>query len=358
MGRDDPELAAAAADYVCVKVTDMRDVDVQNLRFDFDLTFAVLLMHSDGTVYHRYGSRGPDSADGYLSMTSLARLLRDTLPEHERYAANPAPPPAAPPRRAIEMPFLQRRLAAGQQIDCVHCHTVNTAQHDELERGGSFDPEAIWVYPDPERAGFTLDPERQRLVRAVRDDSPAAAAGLRIGDELVVLADVPVRTLADVQWALHGLPSAATKVAVRFRRGNGEDAERATELSLPAGWKHCSPADYAWRSYKWNLSPAPGFGGPLLSTGEKEKLGLPADRFALKVQYLVEWGEQAHRGRAAKAAGLRRGDIVVGYGDRDDFGSFPELFAWTALTRTPGQRTDIVVLRQGKRVTLEFELPR
>ena len=43
MGRAN-DLAAAAADYVPVRVTNLQDLDVANLRFDFDLTFAVLLI--------------------------------------------------------------------------------------------------------------------------------------------------------------------------------------------------------------------------------------------------------------------------------------------------------------------------
>src|SRR5687768_7902201 len=103
----------------------MSAVDLNLIRFDFDLTFAAVLMHADGTIYHRYGSRAPADAAAYLSSTSLARLLRDTVREHETYERTPRAPAIKPPLPAIELPVLQKKIAGGQQIDCVHCHTVN-----------------------------------------------------------------------------------------------------------------------------------------------------------------------------------------------------------------------------------------
>lgn len=355
MGRGDDELDAAAAPYVRVRITDMRDVDVNLLRFDFDLTFAVLLMHPDGEIYHRYGSRGPDDPEGYLSSSSLARLLRDTLPEHERYDRSPSRPAVREPRRAIDLPFLADKVKSGQRVDCVHCHMVNDAEYDEASKQPGWSRESVYVFPDPERAGFSLDPERQSLLTAVLAGSPAAEAGLRPGDELLAMNDRSVRTLADVQWILHGLPPGDARASVRVRRA-GE--ERDARLELSAGWKRCPPRSYAWRAYKWNLSPAPGFGGRLLDADRRAELGVAPGRFAMEVGYLVNWGRRAHRGRAAARAGLRRGDVVVSFGGKDDFESFEHLHAWTGLRLRPGERTKIVVLRAGERVTLEYALPR
>src|SRR5689334_8346140 len=228
----------------------MSDVDVANIRFDFDLTFAAVLMHADGTIYHRYGSRGPADATDYLSLSSLAALLGDTVPEHQAYDKAPQPPAQKPPLPAIQLPVLQKKIAAGQKIDCVHCHTVNDAEYVERELAKTWRKDDLWVYPDPERLGVTLDRERQWLVTAVAADSPAAKAGLQKGDELVSLGEqASVRTLADVQWALHRAAFGDTQLPVAFRRG--ADTTRAT-LALHDGWKRCPPEDYAWRPFKWN----------------------------------------------------------------------------------------------------------
>ncbi|MCB9879436.1 MAG: PDZ domain-containing protein [Planctomycetes bacterium] len=355
MGRES-ELDTAAADYVPVRITNLAELDVANLRFDFDLTFAAVLMHADGTVYHRYGSRGPDAADGYLSLSSLAQLLRDTLPEHREYDRAPKPPAPAAAQRAIELPWLQQRLAAGQKIDCVHCHTVNDAEF--RGRGERFAPDDddVYRFPDPARVGISLDREHQRRVTAVRDGSPAAEAGIVAGDELLALgAQRSVRTLADVQWALHHAPAAGGALPIAWRR---DGAEQHSVLTLPAGWKRCDPADFAWRPYKWNLSPAPGFGGPALTAAEKRRLGVADDRFAFRVNYLVDWGDRANRGKAARAAGLQKGDVVVSFAGKDDFASVEHFHAWVRLTRAVGEQVELVVLRNGERHTLRYALPR
>jgi hypothetical protein len=362
LGRGSDELNAAASQYVAVRVTDMRDVDLDLIRFDFDLTLAVVLMHSDGTIYHRYGSRGPTSAGEYLSMQSLTRLLRDTLPEHRAHDASPQslarrePPAGAKPRPAIALPDLQRRIEAGERIDCVHCHTINDAEHaDKLSRQ-VFRHDELFVFPDPLRLGLRLDREQQSRIDTVVDDSPSARAGLRPGDELRALGgEGSVRTQSDVQWALHSAPFAAHSLAVVYVR---DGVQQRAAVELPDGWKRCPPEEYAWRPYKWNLSPSPGFGGSVLDAAARARLGLPDGRFALRVQYIVDWGEHAHRGRAAHAAGLRKGDVVLSFAGKDDFLSFDHFHAWVALTRSAGEDTEIGVVRGGERLTLHYLLPR
>jgi hypothetical protein len=163
-----------------------------------------------------------------------------------------------------------------------------------------------------------------------------------------------VRTSADVAWALHGEPADGAQVAVTYRRdGDLRDAR----LELADGWKECAPTEYAWRPYKWNLSPAPGFGGPVLGQKALAELGLPAGTFAFRVQYLVTWGPRAHRGRAAAAAGIRKGDVVLSFAGRRDFRSLDHFHAWVRLCLRTGQTVDIELLRSGERRTLHYTLP-
>jgi serine protease Do len=355
LGRGSPELNAAAAPFVAVRVTDMAAIDVRALRFDFDLTFAVVLMHADGTIYHRYGGRGPSNAHDYLSESTLTQLLRDTLVEHRQYDSAPSPPPRGDVQRAIDLPVLQKKVAAGQKLDCVHCHTVHDAELVDATLRGTWRRDDAFVHPDPARLGLTLARERQAHVAAVVAASPAARAGLAAGDELVSLGSQrSVRTFADVQWALHEAPFASNQLAVTFRRG--ATLHTAT-LDLADGWKRCPPEDYAWRPMKWNLSPSPGFGGRALDAAARREAGLADAPFALKVQYLIDWGERAARGRAAHAAGLRKGDLVVAFAGKRDFTSFDHFHAWIALTLTAGAETELVVWRDGKEHTLHYRLP-
>ena len=121
--------------------------------------------------------------------------------------------------------------------------------------------------------------------------------------------------------------------------------------------KRTSAREYAWRPFKWGLSPAPGFGGPALGTGAKKRLGIDPDAHAFTVQYLVTWGPKAHRGRAAAKAGLRKNDIVVAFDGKDDFESGEHWHAWVRLNKQPGDEVEIELLRKGKRMTLRYRLP-
>jgi hypothetical protein len=139
--------------------------------------------------------------------------------------------------------------------------------------------------------------------------------------------------------------------------GGGADAEHGAAVTLREGWKRCPPEEYAWRPYKWNLSPSAGFGGPVLDAAGRTRLGIDAGTFAFRIGYLVDWGENGHRGRAARAAGLQKGDVVVSFAGKSDFVSVDHFHAWIGLTRTAGEDVEVVVLRLGVRRTLRYRLP-
>jgi S1-C subfamily serine protease len=232
---------------------------------------------------------------------------------------------------------------------------VNDAEVRDAMLQKTWRRDDAYVFPDPARLGLTLDAARQTKVTAVAPESPAAKAGIAAGDELQALGEQrSVRTFSDVQWALQRAPFAANELPVRFAR---DGSAREAKLALADGWKRCPPEDFAWRPLKWNLSPSPGFGGPALGAEERRKLGLPDAPFAMRVQYLVDWGEQAARGKAARAAGLRSGDVVVAFAGKRDFRGFDHLHAWVALTLTAGTDTPIVVWRDGAEKTLRYKLP-
>ena len=87
------------------------------------------------------------------------------------------------------------------------------------------------------------------------------------------------------------------------------------------------------------------------------KLSIDAATFAFRVDYLVDWGEHAHRGRTARAAGLQKNDVVVAFAGKSDFLSMDHFHAWVALTCNAGADTEIVVLRGKKRRVLRYALP-
>lgn len=354
------ELRAIAKRYVCVKVLDMSRVDLNDYRFDYDLTFAALLMHGDGTVFHRYGGRDERPPTDWNDLDGLTALMRATLEEHASHRPVQGAAPEAEQRDAryvVDLPPLRRKLQTNPQLraNCVHCHTVHETLHRVAVDADAVDDDTAWVYPPPARLGLTLDTADQARLAAVAEDSPAAAAGLRAGDRLLSVGVQPrVLTIADLSFALHEASPDAHPLRLTWQRG---DEVLTGALDLPDGWKHGTVAEYAWRPYKWGLSPAPGFGGQFLERDELRRLDLSPDARAFRVTYIVTWGDKAHRGRTVARAGLRNGDIVLRYAGRDDFASMDEFHAWVRLTRRAGEEVEVVYLRDGRRHTLSYRLP-
>ena len=58
-----------------MRVVKANDLDLQRFQFDYELTFAVIFMNADGTIYGRYGSRSSrENAESDVSVAGLARI--------------------------------------------------------------------------------------------------------------------------------------------------------------------------------------------------------------------------------------------------------------------------------------------
>jgi hypothetical protein len=328
----------------------MRGVDLERYPFDFDLTFTVLLMHPDGTIYHRYGGRDHQGANVWLNQPSLVRLLGETVKEHEAYSASPDPPSTRTPRAIEEVPA----FAAKDKGECIHCHSVFPALREDLISRKSWnDADDIWVYPSPEQVGLRIGREDQTAVTGVEPGSAAHEAGVRSGDRLVSLGRQRLLTASDLQWALQELPPGETDAPLRWLR-DGKTNEGI--LSLAAGWKRGTPLTFSWRPLKWALLPAPGFGGQPLPDGEKQALGIAPGGFAFRVGYLVTWNEHRRFGEEAIRAGLRKGDVVTRVDGKTDFRSVDHFHAWWRLEKKPGEKVVLDIVRDGRRRTVEVEV--
>ena len=320
----------------------MRGIDLARYRFDFDLTFAVILMHPDGHIYHRYGGRDARAADMWLSRDSFGALLETTIEEHDAYAEALSPQAAVEPLRLEEVPA----FAAHDQGKCIHCHSVLESLYRQRKTDGVLRDEDLWVFPSPARIGIDLDRDDQRSVTRVDADSPAARAGLRIGDRLLRIGTTPVASASDVMHALDQVPALGSELFVRLQRGT-----EALELSLELapGWRTGTPQSFAWRPLKWALDPVPGFGGPVLDEAARSAIGLGDEAFAFRIDYFVTWGPRAFAGKAAQRAGLREGDVVYRVGEERAFESIDHLHAWWRLTRKSGEEVAIRFVRDGER---------
>lgn len=327
-----------------MRVTDLRGVDLARYPFDFDLTFAALLMNADGHVYHRYGGRDERGADTWLGLASLERVLAVTLDEHARY--RPSPQPAA------KAPLVLEKVPAFVKRDrgqCIHCHSVFPALYEEARAARTWSEDQRWVYPPPARLGLDLERDDQQRISVVRAGSPAALAGLAVGDRLVRSGAQSLVTSADLMHVLHGFDVAGGKLVLVVDR-NG--SERELSLALAPGWKRGTALEFSWRPFKWGFTPEPGFGGEALTGEEKAALGLARETFAFRVTYLVTWGENARYGEAAKTAGLREGDVFLSANGKRDFASVDHFHAWWRLELESGSSVALELLRAGERRTL------
>ena len=77
---------------------------------------------------------------------------------------------------------------------------------------------------------------------------------------------------------------------------------------------------------------------------------LAEDRMALRVRLVGQFGQHA----AAKRAGVRQGDIIVGFDGRSDRMSETELLAHVLRKRKVGDWMKVTVLRRGERIEVVF----
>ena len=341
----------ASRPYVCVRVTDMTGVDLSFYPFDFDLTFAALLMNPDGTIYHRYSTRVWEQADKMLSMESLVRVMRETVDDHKEYMKNPSPPKAKP-RETIDA--LWREARPGNRPDCFHCHMIGEARGDIAKKKGRWSRNVIYKFPVPEQIGLTLDRDDQTLVTNVASRTAASKAGLKKGDRLVRVGGERVRTSADVQWWLDQVPDKSGTIEIEFTR---KDKPLTAKVRVRKGWRVADPLIVSWRSTMWTLEPAPGLGGPKLNADELESNGLKRDAFAFKVQYIVTWGKNSRYGRNVQKAGIRKNDIIV-VKEKEGLRSMQHFHAWFRLTKKPGDKLALERIRNGIRKKIDLPVIR
>jgi S1-C subfamily serine protease len=193
-----------------------------------------------------------------------------------------------------------------------------------------------------------LDPKATARVAEVTPGSSAAAAGFLAGDELQTLWGQPLVSIADVQWVLHQVPDAGGKLPVQVKRAG---SNRALTWTLEAGWRRRD--DIAWRASTWELRRI-GLGGMFLKELDRERrteLALPDGLGGLYVQHV---GQYAPHDRA-KQAGVVKGDVLLSFDGRDNWGRETDLLEY-ALNRVPRDRAiPVRIWRGGK--TLELVIP-
>ncbi len=334
LARPEQELLELEKQFVRLRFINMANVDVGKFEFDFDTTFAVMVLNKDGQVISRYGGRDATSPESFITLPSLQKALERSLELHEKAQKGEVELPKALKSRAAESyPFIAKVAAR-----CVHCHDVASAQALEIFDSPTFSlKEDIWIHPEPISLGLDLDPDDGVTLRKVL--GMAKEAGLAQGDRILSVNDVPVSTYTDIQYQLHRLPTDTKSVKVTVKGKN------PMTLKLEAYWKH---SDITWRRLGIRLSPSAGFGGSPLSTEEKMALELPKDGFATKVSFLNFPKPEGTR--------LEEGDVIFSVNGVEKSELTQHAALYINLVHQLGEVVQLGLLRNGKRQIVSLKV--
>ena len=321
----------------------MNEIDLEQFQFDYDQTWAALFLHSDGTVFARYGSRTAEGPMAVNSMSGLQTTMKRVLNAHEgypenreRYVAKRGPRRQYRWPKEIPSPTIKKVIGnnAGKSKSCVHCHNVYDGLHEVLQQENRYDPDKLWKYPLPQNLGMTVAATTENRVAAVAVGSAAAKAGLLAGDIIQALNGQAILSLADIQFVLHHLPDAAT-LEVEAKR---DDVTREFSVDLKPGWRR---TDNSWRVSMYGMPPRPRLWVQALSSDRKSALGITVDKMAIEVRGVF--------GKAVRNSGLKKGDVVVQSGEHAGHVSEGEFHSDIRLNYyRPGSVLDLKVLRNGE----------
>jgi hypothetical protein len=345
----------ARTKFVALRQVEMKGVDLSQFQFDHDLNWAAMFINADGTVYARYGTQSAEGPDAYNSMPSLEATMRRVLALHEAYPSNRSELTGKrgedkPYKTALDMPAMENKdklRGPTARNNCIHCHNIHDAEQFQWQRQGTYTREKLYRYPLPENVGLHIGRDHGRRVERVDAGGPAAAAGLKPGDEITHADGQAITSIADIQWVLHHKPAGDTQVTFAVLR-DGQRVERTVKLAK--GWKQI---DFTWRGSMWSLRPRPGFWAPQANEGELKRLGLDEDRQVLRIQWI---NRNIPAGREVFNDGLREGDFIVEL-DGKPLNMTPKDFqVHVRLNHKAGDTLTYTVVRGGKRVEVKSKL--
>ena len=337
MVRLEQSIAGLAREFVRVRVTNMRGVDLDVFDFDYDLDFAVLLLSPDEQVIGRFTGRAGDDPGRYLTFPSLRYALLEALKLPRPNSSDRKSPPARIDK--VENYSAIDRLKADA---CIHCHNVYDFRRQALREEGKWRKEMAWVYPLPDNLGLRLDPLQGNRLEAVSVSSPAEKLGLRSGDILRSVNGIRTASFADIQFALHRAPEQGG-IKLAWRRG---PEERTGTLDPQPGWRI---TDLSWRASTKKLGPDPSIHGLDVAPDERQRLGLDPKQRAMVLG--------PFQSQAARQAGLRQGDIIVGADDKKPASSASQFEVYIRLNYEPGQKITYNLIRDGRPERITLTLP-
>lgn len=344
------ELEALLAQFITVRLTSASNIDLRLLPVegwqDLDLSWWGWLLAPDGRIYAIFGGKDHVSDSTRISPAALANTLRRVLEHHydPRRASwdvdGPAPALEGRAPTPLDLPgaesWKKRGGASLYKDGCLHCHQVNEILRQPAIEAKRFDKARdLDVWPLPENVGLTLERDDGLLVKRVEPKSPAARAGVTVGDRLVVAGERKLFGQADFRGVLHRGPAGAGAIEVLLKRGT--ELVRVT-LDVREGWRD---TQLGWRKSiaDGNIGAAPGFAWPLeVKPEQRRKLGIADGAMAVKPFF----GKDGAQWPALKA-GLREDDVIVAVGGRSPNVVQREFMTWFRLNYEPGDTVSLTV---------------
>src|SRR5689334_5949996 len=109
----------------------MRGLDLDIFDFDYDLTWAALFLHPDGTTLGRYGTRSHEPSAKLRSQPGLRYAMTRALDKHRQSALAA---PKKPGKRPEDYASSSRIAPKG----CIHCHNIHEFRREERQKAGSW----------------------------------------------------------------------------------------------------------------------------------------------------------------------------------------------------------------------------
>lgn len=347
-------LEELAEHFVPVRQIEMKNVDLSQFQFDYDLNWAAMFIHPDGTVYARYGTQSAEGSDAYNSMESLKNTMRRVLELHKNYPKNKAEladkkGKPKPYKTALQMPGLEhsdKRAQTTKRNNCVHCHNIHDAEYATAYQQATFELEMMYRYPLPKNIGLKID--RDHGLKVSGTESGSAAAGkLKAGDVLTHADGQRLTSIADLQWVLHNKSNSSARIQLKALR-DGKPVT-VTVMTNP-GWKK---TDFTWRGSMWNMRPRPGFWSPTLEKNKLKGLDLPDSAQPMIVKWI---NRGTPEGRRAFDSGLRHNDIITHINGKLWSGSPKDFHIYIRMNHKPGDTLRVGVMRSKRAKEIEIKL--
>ena len=316
-----------------VRIAQIESADLNLFQFDLDTTFAVFFMNADGQIYGRYGGRDSEDDDSRMSLVGLRYAMEAALKTHEQKASDRR---LAKPWSTTPL-FLRNLRTNRRRRGCVHCHTAK----EMVIANQTWSRELAYRYPPPDNLGLTFEIDRGDIVKKVGKSSVAEKAGLQTGDRVTLLNRLPVHSFADAQYALDGAPQTG-KIGISWIR---DGKSMSGTINLLRGWRK---TDIRWRPSMMDHLGSARLYGDDLPAAERKRYGLLRKQLAFRQRATVH--------SQARAAGIRAGDIILGFDDkRLEFNSY-EFQRYVRRNYVSGDSVKVNLIRSGKRISLKMKL--